>query len=184
MVVSSEHKRKMAEGRKRWGETLTQEQLRAMAARAVATKLSRYGNGRGPKGGNPYSRTKSGKRQDLGGQYFRSSWEANYARFLNWMVAHGDVATWEYEPKTFRFPGVERGTITYTPDFRVELKSGRTEWHEVKGWMDNASKVRLKRMAKHFPSEVLVLVGAPQYREIEKKLGSVIPGWEWPTPAK
>ena len=34
---------------------------------------------------NPYSRTKSGKRKDLNNTYFRSSWEANIARFYNYL---------------------------------------------------------------------------------------------------
>ena len=33
-----------------------------------------------------YSRGKSGKREDLGGQFFRSRYEANYARLLNMFI--------------------------------------------------------------------------------------------------
>ena len=34
---------------------------------------------------NNYSRSKSGRRDDLGGLFVRSSWEANYARYLNFL---------------------------------------------------------------------------------------------------
>ena len=33
-----------------------------------------------------YTRGKGGKRKDLDNVYFRNSWEANYARFLNYKI--------------------------------------------------------------------------------------------------
>jgi hypothetical protein len=129
-------------------------------------------------GGNIYSRCKYGKREDLGGQFFRSRWEANYARYLNLQQAKGLIASWEYEAETFWFEAIKRGVRSYTPDFKVTEKTGTVYFAEVKGWMDPKSKTKIKRMAKYHPSVRLRVVGEKEYREIERKLGAVIPGWE------
>ena len=86
------------------------------------------------------------------------------------------VVSWDYEPKTFYFP-VRRGNYQYTPDFFVSFVDGRVEWHEVKGWMDNNSKVKLKRFAKYFPDEVLVLIDREKYLAISSEFNH-LEGWE------
>jgi len=127
---------------------------------------------------NPYSNCKGGKRADLGGQYFRSSWEANYARVLNWFIANGnDVKSWEYEPDVFEFP-VKRGSKFYTPDFKVHFSDGHHEYHEVKGWMDKVSATKIKRMGIHYKDEKIVVIGLTSYKDIAKKFMGSIPKWE------
>lgn len=126
-----------------------------------------------------YSRCAGGRRPDLGDVYFRSAWEANYARFLNLMVAQGHVAAWEYEAKTFVFEAIKRGVRAYTPDFLVRRPNGNHEWHEVKGWMDPKSATRLKRMAKYFPEEVVVLIQEGWFKSARRSgLSAAIAGWE------
>lgn len=122
-------------------------------------------------------RGKGGKRDDLGGAYFRSSWEANYARYLNFLIKHGEIDRWEFEVKTFEFP-IKRGSKFYTPDFKVWDLDGTYEWHEVKGFMDQKSATKLKRMTKYYPKEKVVIVGQKEYGAIEKKVAALIPGWE------
>jgi hypothetical protein len=125
-----------------------------------------------------YSRCRQGIRPDLG-IYLRSSWEANYARYLKMQVETGVIRGWRYEVKTFVFEKIKRGTRTYTPDFRVEHMDGRIEWHEVKGWMDDKSRVRLARMARYYPEETLVLIDKGWFRAANKSgLPSLIPHWE------
>lgn len=119
---------------------------------------------------------RSGTRPDLG-RYFRSSWEANYARYLNVLLAEGLITSWEYEPKTFAFP-VTRGNTHYTPDFKVFYDNGDYIWHEVKGYMDDNSRVKLKRFAKFYPEEKLLLVDRVMYREIESVYKPTIENWE------
>lgn len=111
-------------------------------------------------------RTKGGRRADLGNCYFRSGWEANYARYLNFQKEHGEVLSWEYESQTFIFPGVTRGAITYTPDFKVTRTGGAVEYHEVKGWMTARARMALKRMAKHYPAVKIILIDEPSYRAL------------------
>lgn len=66
-----------------------------------------------------HTRAKGGRRDDLGDTWFRSSWEANYARYLNLLMRMKLVTEWSYEPETFWFNGVRRGCVSYRPDFRV-----------------------------------------------------------------
>lgn len=129
-------------------------------------------------GGNVYSRAKRGRREDVRGIFFRSSWEANYARFLEWQKQRGLIAEWEYEPETFWFEKIRRGVRSFLPDFRVTENNGARHFVEVKGWMDAKSKTKLKRMAKYYPDVDLRLIDAKAYREIDRKLGGAIPGWE------
>jgi hypothetical protein len=120
---------------------------------------------------NPGKRGNGGRRADLGNAYFRSSYEANYARYLTWAKI-----AWEYEPRTFRFEGITRGTMSYTPDFFLSAKG---EYHEVKGWMDPESKVKLARMAKYFPDVKIVVIGAEWFKACERQgTCSIVPGWE------
>jgi len=156
----------------------TPEQRSEINMRSVQTKIAKYGTA-GPTmlSSNAYSRTKSGKRADLGGQFFRSRWEANYARYLRMLVEKGQIKSWEFEPKTFVFVGVTRGQLTYTPDFRITENDGSQVWHEVKGWMDAKSKAKLKRFAKFFPEEKLIVIAQPEYKAIAQ-YARLIEGWE------
>jgi hypothetical protein len=118
--------------------------------------------------------------REIGGQrcFFRSRWEANYARYLELLRANGQIESWEHEAQTFWFDGIKRGCVSYLPDFKVTLPNGSIEWHEVKGWMDARSKTTLARMARYHPKEKLVLVQAREYAEIQGKVGRLIAGWE------
>jgi hypothetical protein len=174
---SSEFSLKQSERVK--ARVFTKEQTEARVRKANATKIAKYGSG-APHwliSSNPYSRGKRGKRADLENRYFRSSWEANYARYLNFLVKHRKIVAWDYEVKTFVFHGVERGVLTYTPDFFITNSDGTTEWHEVKGWMDAKSIAKLKRMSKFYPNEKIVVVGSKEYRGISK-WKKLIGDWE------
>ena len=126
---------------------------------------------------NPYSRAKQGTREDLG-IFVRSAWEANYARYLQWLKENDAIADWEYEPKVFEFTAIKRGTRSYTPDSKVTNLDGSVEWHEVKGWMDAKSKTRIKRFRKYFPEEKLVIIDEDFYRAIRNQCKYLVPNWE------
>jgi len=131
------------------------------------------------KGQNPRPDVKVGKRADLGGQFFRSRSEANYARYLNLLKTQGRILGWEYEPHTFQFEAIKRGTRDYTPDFKVYLTNGTHEWHEVKGWMDAKSKTRLNRMEKYFPDEKVVVIGPKWFSQARRNgLAASLQHWE------
>jgi predicted nuclease of restriction endonuclease-like RecB superfamily len=105
-------------------------------------------------------------------------WEANYARYLNWLVEQNQIRGWEFEAEVFVFHGVTRGAHTYRPDFKVQEVDGRIVYHEVKGWMDGPSKTRLKRMKKYYPEVEVIVIGEGEYKAIAKWCKALIPEWE------
>jgi hypothetical protein len=125
-----------------------------------------------------YSRGSMGKREDLGGLYVRSSWEANYCRYLNWLIAQGQITKWEYEPDIFEFTKIKRGCRSYLPDFKITNLDGSIEYHEVKGWMDTKSITKLSRMAKYYPEIKLIIIAKDEYYAIRNSVKSFIPEWE------
>jgi hypothetical protein len=121
--------------------------------------------------------------------YFRSAWEANYARYLEWLREHGAIQAWNYEPRCFwfnqpktingkRLVGVKRGVVSYLPDFEVMEKNGAIGYYEVKGHMDGRSKTKIARMRRYYPEFPLIVIGKRQYGEIASKVGALISGWE------
>ena len=73
----------------------------------------------------PSASWKAGWRE-IGGQriYARSRWEANYARYLEWLRANGSIAKWEHEPETFWFEGIKRGTCALNIEINPDNAQG------------------------------------------------------------
>ena len=142
--------------------------------KTLKTKQLLYGNQH-----KPHGSWKAGWRE-IGGQriYARSRWEANYARYLEFLRENGNILQWEHEPDTFWFDKIKRGTCSYLPDFKVTELDGNIVYHEVKGWMDARSKTKIRRMKKYHPTVKLVLIDSVWYKTNARKLNGVIPGWE------
>jgi hypothetical protein len=122
---------------------------------------------------------KAGWREIAGERYYlRSRWEANYARYLQFLKENGKIVNWEHEPKTFWFEKIKRGVRSYLPDFRVTENDGRVVYHEVKGWMCPRSKTALKRMAKYYPEIEIVLVQNEFFKASNATLRCLIKDWE------
>jgi hypothetical protein len=138
-----------------------------------------------------------GKRKDCNNLFLRSRWEANcYRKFARLK----SIVLQEYEPRTFSFAefGILRGTVSYTPDFKLTYKSGREEWIEVKGYIRAADKTKIRRFKKFFPEEfkkLKCIVGSANtaaarffeemdvpvkyyYNDLNKKCRDIIPHWE------
>jgi hypothetical protein len=130
-----------------------------------------------------------GKRPDLNNTFFRSSWEANVAR---WLKYH--KIDYMYEPKVFTYEKYKHGTVSYCPDFFLPQTG---QWYEVKGMLDGKSKTQIRRFKKHYPEEFKKLtavvgsektkaavffkeLGVPviSYNELNKTCKKTIPGWE------
>lgn len=123
-------------------------------------------------------RSKAGVRDDLG-LFVRSSWEANYCRYLNLLMKMGVVEEWSYEPETFWFKGVKRGTNSYKPDFRVKYKGDpKIEYVEIKGHETAKDRTKWKRMKKYYPDIRLQVIGKKEYAWIKTKWAGAIPTWE------
>lgn len=133
-----------------------------------------------------------GKRDDIiqngKAQFFRSSWEANIARWFN-----SKGRKWTYEPKVFFFDKVKHGTVSYCPDFDSD-----GEWVEIKGMLDRQSQTAIRRFQKYYPDEfkkLKAVVGRPNTKadkffkklgvpilayisDLDKEQRKIIPCWE------
>ena len=97
--------------------------------------------------------------------YFRSSWEANYARLLNYQGV-----IWEYEKDTFELSSGG----SYTPDFKI----GSNEYVEIKGWLTDVAKEKLQLFKNEYPHIKLQLIQRDEYRKLYKEYSKEIPLWE------
>lgn len=144
--------------------------------RAMKTKLAIYGTV------NPNVKRGSWKAawRIIGGirKFYRSRWEANYARYLEYQKQNGLIKDWKHEKETFWFDGVSRGCVSYLPDFKITNNDGTVEFHEVKGWMDAQSKTKIRRMAKYHPTVKLKVFDSKWYRANSRKLAGLIREWE------
>ena len=96
-----------------------------------------------------YSCCNGGFRDDLN-CYFRSNWEANYARILNYL----DIA-WQYEYISFE---LENGK-SYTPDFKLSDK----KFVEIKGFYDDDSLEKIDGFRLKFPDIELEIIHINEY---------------------
>lgn len=111
-----------------------------------------------------YTSAKGGKREDLGGMYFRSCWEANFARILNHLGK-----PWEYEQTSFTF----KNGSTYTPDFFCEGK-----FYELKGRMTDSCNKKIKNMIDQYPDVIIEIIDGVKYQALKVQYKNLIPRWE------
>ena len=110
--------------------------------------------------------------------FARSGWEANVARYLEWLKSSTIILDWLHEPQTFWFEGIKRGCVSYLPDFKVINIDGSHYWIEVKGRMDSKSRTKIKRFKKYYPNEPIRVLDSKWYYANRDKLKALIPGWE------
>jgi hypothetical protein len=106
---------------------------------------------------------RGGIRADLG-FYVRSSWEANFARYL----LHEGKA-FEYEPDSF----VLKNGRTYTPDFKVA-----DSYYEVKGWWTPQAKEKFANFKNEYPDIRIEIVDEFSYNDLCGRYSSIIQNWE------
>jgi len=126
-----------------------------------------------------YTSNWSGK-ATFGGKchFYRSLWEHNYARFLEWQKAGGHILKWDYEPKRFCFKHFyNRAPYDYLPDFRITNTDGSHEWHEVKGFLNSKSKTKISRFEKHYPEEGSIILIDKSWFSKMSTLSALVPGW-------
>lgn len=148
------------EGRKKCGEILnrnppsvkTRQRMSVSAQQRLKTKRQSL-----------YTSANGGTREDLG-MYFRSNWEANFARILNFQGK-----SWEYEPTSFQL----ENSVSYTPDFKVN-----DEFFELKGRMDERSMIQIELFKKLYPDLKLTIIGPSDYNVLRKEFKNLIPSWE------
>lgn len=112
---------------------------------------------------------------DLGGIVFKSRWEANWAHWLEWLKSTGNVLSWQYEPDSFPLR-VRGNNVRYIPDFKVEW-NGKTEYHEVKGLMDQRSRDKIRAMRRQHNRVRLMVIDSRVYHSLRRRFNQIVPGW-------
>lgn len=169
---------------------------------AVRTKLSELKKSGGKlivsKGPVKNKRSRIGKRPDCDNKFLRSSYEANFYRWIKYSHTGAKI---EYEPETFLFTpfGIKRGTLSYMPDFRITYPNGDVVLVEVKGFLTTQDATKLRRFKKYYPdrfAQLQAMVGSEKSKAYRffRELGvrtiyiykdirddyrrSGLPGWE------
>lgn len=111
---------------------------------------------------------KVGFRKDLN-QFFRSTWEANFARILNyWKIP------WEYEPIRFNL-----GDCIYVSDFKVfDPKIKGYYFIEIIGYLDDKHKRKLGLFCKLYPNEKIQIIPSSIYEDLKLNFENKLPNWE------
>lgn len=110
--------------------------------------------------------------------FLRSKWEANYARTLEWQKENNLIKEWFYEPQTFWFDRIQRGVVSYKPDFKIINLDGTHHWIEVKGYLDPRSRTKIRRFGIYFPEENLYVIGREWFNKNSIKWRKLIKDWE------
>lgn len=160
----------------------------AKSKNAITRKMNEFDGKLVP--GKKNKKSVIGKRKDLNGQFCRSGWEANICRYLK-----NQGVSYHYEPNTFVFDGIRRGTIHYIPDLYLP---GTDEYLEIKGQLTPRGKTAVRRFKKFYPEEFKKLraivgrkgtaadkffkqIGVPvihYYNDLNKQYKDVIQHWE------
>jgi hypothetical protein len=84
---------------------------------------------------------------------YKSDWERQYAEHLERRRLAGEITWWEYE--TIKIKLADK--TWYKVDFALIPRGEPMEFHEVKGWMREAARVRLNVAAWIFPAKFVVV---------------------------
>lgn len=194
--MSEETRKKISEsgiGRIPWNSGLTKEDDARI--KSVSEKVSIYNLNMPQEKRNRISNTlkikyltkqlkppcsKSGFRKDLG-MYFRSTWEANFARVL--LYNHKDI---KYEDSCFQLSD-NNGDVkaVYVSDFEVDNElieiKGHAESSEI--WSCDCSrckrdKDKMNMFKKQYPHIKIKIFGKQEYSNMAKDFMNLIPNWE------
>lgn len=106
---------------------------------------------------------------------FRSTWEANIARLLNFKGIE-----WKYEPEMFLLDTDNRyilpiDNIPYIPDFMLTDKLAI----EVKGFWDPESVLKIHYFKKQYPDIALKIIDSDIYYTLNELYSETVPNWEY-----
>ena len=73
--------------------------------------------------------------------------ESAYAEYLERLKLGGHICDWKYEAVKLRLAD----KTFYTPDFLVVMPDGLIELREVKGFLEDDARVKIKVAAEQFP---------------------------------
>ena len=113
-----------------------------------------------------------GVRKDIDDTYkFRSSWEANFARILDYLHVR-----YRFEYKRFFMKNGD----SYLPDFLLMTEDNpwKAKWIEIKGLWHKGDKRRIISFMNENPEETLHIITGKEYRQLAKQYKKLIPNWE------
>lgn len=116
------------------------------------------------KGSSRVGTGRRGFRVDIPGVSFRSSWEANFARFLNYVGIK-----WRFEPFRFKLSTGE----SYCPDFLLENET----YIEIKGYWSERAKRIVALFRNEYPNIKLCVLDESKYKKFKTKW-SGLENWE------
>lgn len=135
--------------------------------------------------------SKGGFRADLGREY-RSSWEANIHRLLNWFKENKVPLTGKhisFETVYVEFNHRRGGPSGYHPDFvlymassiRVDGKTYHKTHIEITGFRDRKKQLKMQRLIEDYGNKngiMMIEITEDIYYMLEQSYSSVIPNWE------
>ena len=139
LKFTEEHKRKISESHK--GKVFTEEHLKHLSESHIFIKERIY-----------YSVGKGGFREDIG-HYVRSTWEANFARILNFLD----------EPYEYEKHGFSLSIKSYLPDFYLPKQN---LYIEIKGYWFKDSKEKFEEFKKLYPNIEIIVIDKPLYLQL------------------
>jgi len=158
---SEEHKQHLRDSWKTRGP-VSEETKRRQSESKKGKKNHRYGKS------PPISSShgKQGYRKDID-LYVRSTWEANFARVLNY---HN--VKWEYEPKDKRcyFPN-----STYKPDFYLPEHD---LYIEISAYVDDRKRKNLELREKYYPDLDFIHITEKEWGKYFNSYKEIINKWE------
>lgn len=111
-------------------------------------------------------------------RFFRSSWEFNYALYLQYLKDNEQIKEWYYEPEIFYFKESKNNCYAYKPDFKIINNDNSFYFVEIKGWMDSASKNKIENMKVFYPEIKLVVVDSEKFNKFKKEWHFKLKEWE------
>lgn len=107
----------------------------------------------------------NGFRKDLN-QFFRSRWEANFARILRYMRL-------DYDYEANRFDLIDS---VFIPDFYL---SKQNLFVEIQGFLRKTKQDKLKKFSELYPNIKLFILDAQGYGKLENVYSPLIHSWEF-----
>jgi len=105
----------------------------------------------------------SGIRKDLS-IFFRSTMEANVARWLNEIYGRDN---WTYEGEWLLLGVDTKGTErNYLPDFKVKDEDNSFFYVEVKGYFDSKDKKKMKMFFKKYPDQKILFISSKYNKKL------------------
>lgn len=102
-------------------------------------------------------------REIIGGKdyEYRSMFERDWAKYLQFLKEHKEIYDWEYEPQPpfdfFKF-GYRNKPYSYLPDFKIWDTKKSFHYEETKGHLTTKDLSKYTRLARHYPDIIIDIV--------------------------